>query len=40
MTECFWCQTVYDERDFDKCSNCLSDLNTKEIKIITTKKDK
>jgi rRNA maturation endonuclease Nob1 len=34
MTECFWCDTVFDAKEYDRCPKCNSDLNTKEIKII------
>jgi len=34
MTECFWCATLYDESDYERCPKCATDLNTKEIKIV------
>jgi hypothetical protein len=34
MTECFWCNAVYDSKEFSKCPDCQSDINTKEIQII------
>jgi hypothetical protein len=34
MTECFWCNVVYDSKEFNKCPECQSDINTKEIQII------
>ena len=37
MTECFWCDTLYDPKDYERCPKCVSDLNTKEIKIIEVK---
>ena len=37
MTECFWCETLYDESDHDRCPKCATDLNTKEIKIVEVK---
>jgi hypothetical protein len=35
MTECFWCDAVYDNTQLKRCPKCLSDTNTKEIKIIS-----
>lgn len=37
MTECFWCQNVYNKKEHDKCPKCLSNLNTTEITIVTAK---
>jgi hypothetical protein len=34
MTECFWCNAIYDADKFSKCPDCQSDTNTKEITII------
>ena len=34
MAECFWCDAVYDLKEFSKCPDCQSDINTKEIQII------
>lgn len=35
MTECFWCDCLYDAEETPKCPDCQSDTNTKEIKIIS-----
>jgi hypothetical protein len=34
MTECFWCNEVFDEKIDERCPKCASDLHTKEITII------
>lgn len=34
MTECFWCNHVFDIKVTPKCPECQSDTNTKEISII------
>lgn len=35
MTECFWCDHLYDGAEFDRCPKCASDTNTKEITVIS-----
>ena len=37
MTECFWCNEVYDNTNHDTCPNCATDTNTKEIKTVKVK---
>jgi hypothetical protein len=37
MTECFWCENLYEPTEYDRCPKCVSDLHTKEIKIIEVK---
>ena len=39
MTECFWCNEVFDNFDHDTCPNCARDTHTKEIQIITIKEN-
>jgi len=39
MTECFWCDCVYDQTKCKKCPDCQSDTNTKEITIIKGEED-
>jgi rRNA maturation endonuclease Nob1 len=39
MTECFWCQQVFDDTDHDSCPSCARDTHTKEIKIINIKEE-
>lgn len=34
MTECFWCNQIFDSTDHDTCPNCATDTHTKEITII------
>jgi ribosomal protein L37AE/L43A len=34
MTECFWCNEVFDNTDHYTCPNCARDTHTKEITII------
>jgi hypothetical protein len=34
MTECIWCDEVYDNSDHDTCPNCAVNTDTKGIKII------
>jgi rRNA maturation endonuclease Nob1 len=34
MTECFWCNEVFDSVDHDSCPSCARDTHTKEITII------
>jgi rRNA maturation endonuclease Nob1 len=34
MTECFWCNEVFDNVDHDSCPSCARDTHTKEITII------
>jgi hypothetical protein len=35
MTECFWCQQVFDDTNHEACSSCAKDTHTKEIQTIT-----
>lgn len=39
MTECFWCQNIYDKEHYDKCPRCLSNTNTTEITIINLREE-
>lgn len=39
MTECFWCNEVFDNVDHDTCPNCARDTHTKEIPIINIKEN-
>jgi len=39
MTECFWCQEVFNEMDHDTCPSCARDTHTKEITIIHVEDD-
>jgi rRNA maturation endonuclease Nob1 len=34
MTECFWCNQIFDSTDHDTCPNCATNTHTKEITII------
>lgn len=34
MTECFWCNEVFDETDHDTCPNCAVNTDTKGITIV------
>jgi rRNA maturation endonuclease Nob1 len=39
MTECFWCNQIFDSTDHDTCPNCATNTHTKEITIIREEND-
>ena len=39
MTDCFWCQEVFNETDHDTCPNCAVTTETKAIKTVPTGKE-
>ena len=39
MTDCFWCNEVYDSVGHDTCPNCAVEVNTKETTMIKEKQN-
>jgi rRNA maturation endonuclease Nob1 len=39
MTECFWCQEVFNEADHNICPSCAVNTDTKSIKTVPTEKE-
>jgi rRNA maturation endonuclease Nob1 len=39
MSECFWCNQIFDSTDHDTCPNCATNTHTKEITIIREEND-